>query len=238
MYKRDLSNADKLHIELWINGLQNGVYCKFWKGASELPMWGTDDIQTVRSYNEPLISLYLCDIMHTYNIDLLKFTSYWFHLFLQSKCPHGCPCDDYDCEEPITETTTTTPTTSPIDEPSFEIKELIDIKYGQKTGSIVEYYHNYEFSFELKISPDGLRNDSDLSVNVGKYDYPSIGNSLIYIFHGYWDGYNYFLWFGLNGTDQIEIGLDFEGFNDWHKAIIKLFDEILRWHHLIFFIKS
>ena len=59
--------------------------------------------------------------------------------FFKANCPHGCPCEHYNCENPDS------------DDPDLIIDEAFDIQRNQKIGEILSYEVNYSFEFELKV---------------------------------------------------------------------------------------
>ena len=85
-------------------------------------------------------------ILKPYNIKILtsKFLS-----IIKSNCPHGCPCEHYDCNE--------------TEQPDFEIDGVIEIRHNQLVGKIDDYFNNYEISFEVIVN-NGFNSASDLSI--------------------------------------------------------------------------
>ena len=73
------------------------------------------------------------------------------YIKFQQNCPHGCPCDSYNCSEPTIEPTSAPTTENPGDKPIIDIDEVIDIKQNQNFGMIANYFNNFEFSMEIKL---------------------------------------------------------------------------------------
>ena len=61
-----------------------------------------------------------------------------WHIF-QSNCPHGCPCEYYDCENNGSDSSL-----------HFEKIGPFNASLNNKIGEITKYYNNFEFSMELK----------------------------------------------------------------------------------------
>ena len=55
---------------------------------------------------------------------------------IQINCPHGCPCDNFDCDEN--------------DDPDLIVGNAIQIKQNQVIGQISTYNLNHSFEFEMK----------------------------------------------------------------------------------------
>ena len=60
-------------------------------------------------------------------------------IFFQSNCPHGCPCENYDCENNESDSSL-----------HFEKIGPFNASLNNKIGEITKYYNNFEFSMELK----------------------------------------------------------------------------------------
>ena len=122
--------------------------------------------------------------------------------------------------------------------PKFRKDDVFQIARNNKIGSFDTYFHNFNFSFEIKVQT--LRRGSDLSLvgkvlkklrfhqigimiffSIYKVGGPSAGSdSIIYLFHGfnYQRKSNYNLWFKFNGTPQAYVNIDFNDYQNWHKA--------------------
>ena len=55
---------------------------------------------------------------------------------IQINCPHGCPCENYDCDAN--------------DDPDLIVNGPIQIKKNQVIGEISTYNLNHSFEFEFK----------------------------------------------------------------------------------------
>ena len=61
-----------------------------------------------------------------------------FQYFHKVNCPHGCPCDSFDCSQ--------------IEDPDWIIEETIPIRFNQSIAEIPEYSLDYSLTFEVKMN--------------------------------------------------------------------------------------
>lgn len=69
-------------------------------------------------------------------VDFIFFRDKHVINLFQVNCPHGCPCDNYDCDGE--------------DDPDLIVGDEIQIKRNQVIGEIPTYGLNHSFEFEIK----------------------------------------------------------------------------------------